>query len=529
MTRQFHEAKYYWVRRALYMALGVLNAVPIGVEAQPIRGLFHNEDETDFFWHGPLSEEKAGETIDRYIEVMADAGVKVFVCNTNARRTIYRSRVWDACWDGYDSAGPDDQPFLAPIPRQEVAGFRRGIANMLAVYRAGIDYPARVVERCRHHKMSPWISLRMNDCHCNDIPDHPFHGSFWKKNPQFRRQNVSGYFATNLDYAHPEVRDFYKALVIETLERYDIDGLELDFMREPYLFSAGKEAEGAKTLTQWLRQIRKLTADAAAVRGHPIRVGVRVPSQPEVALGWGLDAITWAKQGLIDVLAVTPRWATLEFDMPIQQWREMLVDSKVTLVGGLEVRYQPYPGGPATIVTPELATGAAASVLSQGADAVYLFNYFQNSIGWPRPVYLSTLKAMDSLDLLQRRPRSIGITYRDVIGPQENYRAPLPVTGKELVFLVKLGPGVEKDSLCDVLIGFALSQDAPMAIPTVLVNGQACTVRDNTTKEGLRLISFGVPKAALAGAEVCEIKISSTDRKDLDARRVEMCLRKANE
>ena len=81
-------------------------------------------------------------------------------------------------------------------------------------------------------------------------------------------------------------------------------------------------------------------------------------------------------------MVVTPRWATLEFDMPIQQWRQMLGKSKVTLAGGLEVLYQPCPGGPATIVTPELATGAALSVLSGGADAVYLFNYFQDESSW---------------------------------------------------------------------------------------------------------------------------------------------------
>ncbi len=78
---------------------------------------------------------------------------------------------------------------------------------------------------------------------------------------------------------------------METLDRYDIDGLELDFMREPYLFSAGKEAEGAPILTAWLREIRKLVDDAAAKRGHPIRLGVRVPSRPEVASAMGLDAL----------------------------------------------------------------------------------------------------------------------------------------------------------------------------------------------------------------------------------------------
>ncbi len=67
-----------------------------------------------------------------------------------------------------------------------------------------------------------------------------FHGDFWKLNPQYAVKGFNDYFATCLDFAHQEVRDYFMALVEETLTRYDIDGLELDFMREPYLFSKGK-------------------------------------------------------------------------------------------------------------------------------------------------------------------------------------------------------------------------------------------------------------------------------------------------
>ena len=259
--------------------------------------LYYNQDCTDFFWSSQIPPGKAGETIDRYVDGIAGAGVTVFLCNSNARRTNYRSQVWDAFWDGYDPVGPDDQPFLAPIPRSQVAAYRKGIGNMLAVHQEGIDYPARVIQRCRHDGMSPWITLRMNDCHENDIPAHPFHGSFWIKNPQLRRKNCSGYFATCLDYANPEVRDFYMSLIVETLDRYDIDGLELDFMREPYVFSADKEREGAPILTGWMREVRKRTTDAAAKRGHPVRLGVRVPSRPEVAVAMGLDAIYLGQGG----------------------------------------------------------------------------------------------------------------------------------------------------------------------------------------------------------------------------------------
>ena len=524
MTRQARKPGGRWLGPTLCLTLGMFAFDTSSLEAQPVKQLLHNEDETDFFWNVAIPEGKAGEVIDRYVDVMADAGVTLFLCNTNARRTNYRSRVWESYWDGYDPAGPDDQPFLAPTARSDVPGFRKGIDNMLAVHKQGVDYPRRVVQRCRRHGISPWITLRMNDCHYNDIPDHPFHGNFWKKNPQLRRKGCTGYFATCLDYAAPEVRDYFKALVAESLDRYDIDGLELDFMREPYLFSAGKEAEGAPILTGWMREVRKLTTDATAKRGHPVRLGVRVPSRPEVASAMGLDALTWAKEGLIGLLVVTPRWATLEFDMPIRQWRQMLGASKVTLAGGLEVRYQPCPGGPASVVTPELARGAAVSVLSQGADAIYLFNFFQSNL-WSRPVYQNTLKAMASLDCLLKLPRSVGITYRDITAPGERYRAPLPATGKEVELSMRLGPIPDNRWPCELLIGVATPQDAAAPAPTLSVNRKPCEVRSDVTKDGLRLVSFGVPAMALAGAESHQIKLVSKDQKALTIRRVEMSLR----
>ena len=203
----------------------------------------------------------------------------------------------------------------------------------------------------------------MNDCRYSEIPTHPFHSSFWRKHPEFYRKDAPtavpamaspnsgatpGYFATCLDYAHPEVRDYYKALIDETLDRYDIDGLELDFMREPYVFSPGEEAEGRSILTEWIRDVRKLVDQAAARQAHPIRLGVRVPSRPETAAALGLDAAQWAREGLIDLLVVTPRGATVEFDMPLRQWRNAIgINSPTTLAGGLEVRYQPCADGPA--------------------------------------------------------------------------------------------------------------------------------------------------------------------------------------
>jgi hypothetical protein len=510
------------MKQLILAGLLLLETVALG--AQSGSRLYYNQDDTDFFWSSQIAPGKAGETLDRFVDGIADAGVTVFLCCVNARRTNYRTQVWDAYWDGYDPAGPDDQPFLAPIPRPQVAAYRKGIGNMLAVYQQGVDYPARVLQRCRHDGMSPWITLRTNDCHENDNPAHPFHGSFWVKHPELRRKNCSGYFATCLDYATPEVRAFYMSLVAEVLDRYDPDGLELDFMREPYVFSADKEREGAPILTAWIREVRKRVTDAAARRGHPVRLSVRVPSRPEVAVAMGLDAIAWSKEGLIDVLVTTPRWATLQFDLPITRWRQALGEAKVALLGGLEVLYRPIPGGEASTVSPELAIGAATSVLSQGADSVYLFNYFPGT--FPVPIYQQTLKAMASLGAAQKLPRRVGVTYCDITAPGEQYRAPLPVAAKDASFRIRLGPVPDAAWPCDVVVGIAPGPGASAQSLSVRVDNTLCKlVTEEPAKGQLRLLSFRVPPSALKGPDAHEVKVASADQAPASIRQLEMFLR----
>jgi len=484
-------------------------------------GLLHNEDCTDIFYHGVIPEGKAGEVVDRYVDVIAGAGVTVLMCNTNARRTNYRSDVWEAFWDGYDPDGPDEQPFLAAVAPDRRKDYRRLVGNMLEVHRQGIDYPARVIQRCRHHGISPWVSLRMNDVHENDNLDHPFHGELYRK-PELFRQGHPGYYARAVDYAHDEVRDYYRALIFETLERYDVNGLELDFMREPYLFSKGEEMAGGKILTQWLRGIRQLVDEAAARRKHPIELGVRVPSEPETALGLGLDAPTWAKDGLVDLVVATPRWATMHFDIPLAAWRELLGD-RVTLAGGLEVLCRPYPGGPVRGRDAEYAAAAAVSVLSGGGDVVYLFNHFQSG-GWPDPGYQPLLNTFSSLDKLQKLPRRHAVTYREVVVPGHPYRPPLPASGQALSFHLPLGPTPAAHWKAEAIIEVAADNvDGDSA--AVSVNGVKCRIHSNEAlTNGNRWLTYSVPLSAVTGQHKDTIEVAATGQHPIKVYRVEVRL-----
>ncbi len=210
--------------------------------------LYYNEDSTDFFFHVDHAAGQGGAHLDAYIDRIAAGGVTTFLCNTNAQRTNYASDVWTPTWEGFDPGGPDDQPYLSGISSTtqpvDVSGWRRLATNMLALHEEGVDYPARVIDRCRLRGMSPWITLRMNDVHDQLNEAHPIHGRFWLENQHLWRQRCDGYYSRAFDFGHAEVRDYYMALVDETLDRYDVDGLELDFLREPYLFSVGEEDQG---------------------------------------------------------------------------------------------------------------------------------------------------------------------------------------------------------------------------------------------------------------------------------------------
>lgn len=341
--------------------------------------------------------------------------------------------------------------------------------------------------------MSPWVSLRMNDVHFNDNVDHPFHSDFWRDASRWRGGNLPiPYFARGLNWERADVRDQYRKLVVETLERYDIDGLELDFMREPYLFREGEEIQGAAILTEWLRGIRLLLDETGAKRGHPIGLGVRVPSRFEVAKGWGLDVVEWAKAGLVNLVVVTPRFVPLEFDMPMAEWKELIGPTRVTVAGGLESLTWPASSPKPTFVTPAEAIGAATAVLHGGGDAVYLFNY---SLGlkelWVSE-YDKTLSALNSIDKLTKLPRDHLITWRDVTGPHENYKRPLPTTGTTLSVDLPTGPAPTDNQ--QVTLVLELTGGDP---PSVTINGEGATLKKMTPGSPL-VLEYKVPTTALA-------------------------------
>lgn len=406
----------------LLLALTASALAPLTASAAPKPGkhrVMFNLDCTEYFVgsFGPV----VPATIDSYVDKHASLGVTDFFINVNAQRVNYRSDVWETYWDGYDPGLGDDQVFFAGK-----ADELQWIKAMYNLYRSGCDYPKRMIDRVRKNGMKAWLSVRMNDAHWPDEPDSPGHSTFWKSHPQWHLSN------TGLDYGQKEVRDHHLKLIRELCSRYDLDGLELDYLRFWLYFRPGREHECEKLMTAFVREARSIAQDAAKRLGHPVELAVRVPSSPWIARRHGLDAVEWGKAGLVDVIIPSPWWTSLNSDIPVETWKGLLAGTGTIIASSLEAGIDSGVGGRRTVTTEELR-GALTSGLERGADAVYFFNLFTG----PHDL----IKESGSYNDLCAGPRRHPVT---VISPyalgEPNPERQLPHSGTRAVFRLHVGP-----------------------------------------------------------------------------------------
>ena len=152
--------------------------------------------------------------------------------------------------------------------------------------------PVRLfVERCRQKGLAPFISLRMNDCHylhlVNDKENFTQSANeaicrFYAEHPDWWLSTTI--WKNGMDWTVPEVRDYRFALIEELCNNYDIDGLEMDFMRFPnYFREAVPYDERAGIMAAFIARVR--TALDKRARGKRRWLCMRVP----VLLKWHRD------------------------------------------------------------------------------------------------------------------------------------------------------------------------------------------------------------------------------------------------
>lgn len=482
-----------------------------------------NEDSTNFFARHRAVEMSA-PGLDAWVDQYVGTQVRELVLNTNCQRSSFDSKAKQPIWDGFDPEADNDQPFFAGITHCSIwpsmedlkAHMRRWVHHSLLLHQQGLDPFARWIARSRFHGISPWITMRMNDVHYVDQPDHCIHDRFWKEHPEYRRDPARGYNGQCLDYGRPEVRAYQMAYARELVARYDMDGFELDWMRNPYYFKPGHEEVGSEILTGFIAEVRELLDSRALELGHPIHLSARVPSRPETARRLGMDAVTWSRRKLIDRLVVTP-FLHVEFDMPIELWKQLLEGTDVILAAGLYPTLRAYSGGERKSVNPEAARGAAIAQLDRGADMIYLFNFMDHSpTQESRKAYQLMLREIGALETMAGKSRRHVLTSPDHWAPGEVEAEALPrdcATGGRSEFRIHVGPAPLGKQSAQVRMELEGQEAGSKEKLTVRVNGEACPLAGRVPAPPGWMqptCAFDIPAAILhRGYNRIEVKNSS--------------------
>ncbi len=384
----------------------------LAVAEEPARRyrLIYNSDASNMFYatRPPMKP----EDVHRYVDEVAGTGVTTFyMCPNYGMPVNYPSRVTDMFGTGLTA---EQEALVAKVAAIRPSS-ERGAANLKALVDAGHDPLGLVIDRARAKGLEAFITFRPNEVHwiekADTFPYSLLVSKFWREHPQWRigkagdplsqlhrdiigpRTNpvVAGWLPGGMNFAIPEVRAQRLAQLRECCERFNIDGLDIDFQRFPMYFRIGEEAANIKTMTAWIAEVRKMTRQVAEKRGRPILLSVRVMAKPEQNRGLGLDPVDWANRGLIDFV-IASHYLHNNFPLPIKAYRKLLPET-MPLYASIEVEREA-----------ETYRRIARRLCADGADGIMMFNYFTSRERGGEP-HFGLLKELYELTSPKRVPQ----------------------------------------------------------------------------------------------------------------------------
>jgi len=233
-----------------------------------------------------------------------------------------------------------------------------------------------MLEEAKSCGIRSWISVRMNDAHCLAQETWFGRGDIFyeavEKGMVIGDEVAGSYYGKCLDFGWEYIREKKFAYLCEMIDRYDMDGLELDFQREIFCFDYVNNPDCCEIMTEFMKRVRTYLRSMEQKRGHKILLCVRVV--PDIAhnKAFGFDTEEWVSLGLVDVLVPTSRWECSDSTMQISDWKELVKGTPVEIYAGMEVLLR-FP----VFQTLETVKGFAAQYLDAGADKIYLYNFFR--------------------------------------------------------------------------------------------------------------------------------------------------------
>ncbi|MBM3802029.1 MAG: hypothetical protein FJW26_06900 [Acidimicrobiia bacterium] len=275
--------------------------------------------------------------------------------------------------------------------------FWRHAENLKRLWDQGIDPLEVQVQEARRLGIDFWFRLSMNDWHHSDSEGRIVRliGSrFYAEHPEYLigeegakawPLRLAQALQALQDYAHPEVRQLRLDIMAEACERYDVNGFLYDFMRVPGYFKFGEEEKHVPVMTELIRDTRKILDRIGARKNKPVGLAVRVPNTIGGSRRLGLDVPAWIQDDLVDIVIPSTFFAA-DLEEDIREWAELAPKTTARIHPAIEEAYRAGHTGGVTRVsynppillplTQDMIAAVAARHWRNGADGLYLFNWF---------------------------------------------------------------------------------------------------------------------------------------------------------
>ena len=285
---------------------------------------------------------------------------------------------------------------VAPLDEQE-AWFREHFGvepeNEYHDYlRQGGDLVGTFLDECKKQGVAGIISLRLNDAHHleyawgeNGVKPRGWMvqsiSKFYGTHPQWvlpLRPGATAMTGRGLNWLFDEPRQYKLALIKELLNNYDLDAIELDFMRFPYYFPDDTPYEKRVEVMQcFIRDVRAALDERNAKDGKKRWLLARVPAYKRERARIGFDPKAFAQAG-IDVFNASANYCTNQ-QTELEEIRTAAPDTPIyyELTHTAQVRpiVKEYDGFIYRRNTKEMLETTARLAYLRGADAISVFNF----------------------------------------------------------------------------------------------------------------------------------------------------------
>jgi hypothetical protein len=392
----------------------------------------------DVMWpHSKLGKNSDGKTltdaeqVQHHVDLVADANCDVLMLCANS---LYQIPAWDS----------DHYPFWRKdFHTREFKGMGcSGYKRVGKLILGGFDVIQIAQDRARERGIAFFLSWRMNECHWIEIEDSDTASRFWREHPEYR---IGGPTAPllprgskgssiyrkllSLCFLHKPVRDYQFGFIDELCTRYDIDGLELDFLRWPYFFPDEMSfEEKAPIMTAFIRRVREMLDRR---QGKHIPICARVANRLDFVRDMGLDLRACINEGLIDMVNVASCFIT-QPDGDIEAFRKTFPKTPLhaeichCISAGRDGR---------RIMTREMFHATAHSFLERGVDGISLFNLpYARPRGQLWPDY-EPIRHITDREFLATRPKHYFVGWNRMAKEVYGKQLPVELDGNQPVTL----------------------------------------------------------------------------------------------